>query len=289
MAKLLTSHEDARYNHFHALVGLLNLIQYIFRYVLLFGFGDMNVGFGRDLSSDLFFLCCMTLPNVTSFIFNKHVPQANKGDNVTIWKEYRLHNAFYVMQSILFLGLKIYELHFGLLAYVTYYKIAIIALRFYCMWASTHYYPPGKSSTIRGAYKDAPEALRFFLSYVQFASTSVLLLWEIDTIIHFVGVSGLQINSFAMTLRKKNKLGTAPYLAIYVFLICTVVGFGFLPKFLIQAPTGFTDERLKPFYMGLLTYMVRRQGINRFATWIIGPALTESIWRTMIESKAEVW
>merc|ERR1712232_894434 len=88
---------------------------YLWRFGLLLSswpFGsDWSIGFGRNARWDAACLCLMVLPNVTSFVFAKHVPLENKGDNVTIWKEYRLHNLIFVLQSTVFLSLNVYEMH----------------------------------------------------------------------------------------------------------------------------------------------------------------------------------
>lgn len=102
---------------------------------------------------------------------------------------------------------------------------------------------------------------------------------------HFLAVSGLQIQSFQMTLRKKRKLSTSAGHLIYIAQVSLFIFFGFLPPFLVDGPlTGIFDQRLKPFFMGLFTFCVRRQGVNRFATWLIGPIVTEALYRFLVTS-----
>lgn len=67
MAKLLTSHEDAAIGHFHALIGVINLLVYTWRLNVLGG-GDMDCGFGQELRLDLMSLILMVLPNLSAFL-----------------------------------------------------------------------------------------------------------------------------------------------------------------------------------------------------------------------------
>lgn len=275
MAKLLTSREDS--NNLHAFVGFLSLLHYAYRFYTHLLLGDPHAGFGMNLEHDLLGLCLMIMPNATSFIFQKHVPQINVGDNITIWKEYRLHNLIFVIQSALFLGLKCYELHFQEIYHLYTIKCTIIAFRFSSMWLASQCFPAGRITTIRGAYRDYPAWVSIYLSYAQFVGTSIFLCWEIDIILHVITIWILQVTSFAMTLRKKAFIGNTCFLSLYFFLIMTLFRLAFLPTFLERPPKTAFDIRFKPFVMGVVTFSIRRQGVNRFVTWIIGPLLTDFV------------
>jgi hypothetical protein len=278
MAKLLTHHDPG---HIHALVGLLNIIHYIYRIFFLVVDVD-NGGFGINLNSDIFCLLLMTLPNVTSFIFT--IVRDKKGtDGFTIWSEYRAHAFLFAAKLWLLLCMYVYAKHFvpgGRFQN----EIYIRATAEFATMAAAHYITnlyPKQESTIRGMYKDHQLGI-FLAGFMQFMGRAAIIYGTPDPrdaiALMVLSMAVLQLNAFNMTLRKKRLIGPKTTQTFYSVML--LLGFYMiaLRRFLATPPTGLLDPRLKFLFPAALAYYCRRYAsLDRFTSWIVALATLETL------------
>lgn len=270
MAKLLTSHDP---NHIHAVCGLLALLHHIYRFRLLVLDVPFS-GFGQNWRHDLVCMAIMALPNATSFLFN--IVPAKKGlDGFTIWKEYRLHALIFGLKLWLLLG----TLLFGLYAYPTqrglkyeaYYRAFFEFATMYGLQYATSLYPP-QVSTIRGMYKGSP-VMVFVAGYLQFTGRAAILCGtphpSDDISMCYIAILVVQLNAFNMTLRKKRIIGPIITKTFYTIMLGSSLYLLFLRRLRDYPPTGPSDRMFKPMYLASIAYFCRRQGMDRFASWIV--------------------
>lgn len=267
MAHLLTNHDP---NHIHAICGFAALVHWLYRFYLLF-LDVPDAGFGKNAIQDTLCMILMILPNVTSFVFTI-VPIKKGIDGFTIWREYRWHAA-------IFAG-KMWFLQ-ALLLFVKYnypeglkHEIYIrAAIEFGTMTAAqyvTSLYPK-QESTIRGMYKQGWSV--FLAGFIQFLGRAAVFTGppdhRDDMAFSIVAVFFIQLNAFNMTLRKKRITGPRTTQALYSGMLISAFYMVAARRFWAAPPTGFFEPRVKLFYLAGLAYYARRQGVDRFSSWIV--------------------
>lgn len=277
MAKLLTDHDPA---HIHALFGLLTLFHIIYRLNLLFR-DVRDIGFGSNWQQDQVSLILMSLPNVSSFVF-EHVP-VKKGtdDGFTIWKEYRWHALIFAgrcwFMMLFLMACRQYYNSDGDLPYLLNkgFRIGVVFMAMILAKVATDSYPP-QVSTIRGMYKSSFTS--FIAGFMQYLATSMTLVGSStdDFGLQFYGLSVVQLNAFNMTMRKKRKIGSFTTQMFYSTMLSTGLYLFLLRRFIEQPPYGIFEARFKFVYLAIIAYVTRvklRQ--SRFMAWIVGLTITE--------------
>ncbi|CAB9519408.1 expressed unknown protein [Seminavis robusta] len=268
MANLLTHHD---FYHIHAACGLVALLHFFYRLRLIV-LDVENAGFARNLGEDLVSMVILALPNLTSYLFT--VVNVKKGnDGFSIWKEYRGHSFVYAAKLWLVNAMQLYAEHFqpdeGLQYERAYRVLAEFGTMLGLQYVTQQY--PKQESTIRGMYK-SPFTV-FFVGYLQFLARAGVLYGAPDprdniTAV-FLGVMIVQMNAFNMTLRKKRIIGPKTTQAFYTTLLGGALYLLLLRRLWAEPPTGIFDPRFKNIYLALLAYSCRRQGFDRFSSWII--------------------
>jgi len=272
MANLLTHHDPY---HIHACCGLLALLHFIYRFRLICLDVD-HAGFGQSRVADFLAMILLALPNITSYLFQ--IVNVKKGkDGFSIWKEYRGHAFVFAAKLWLVLAFLVYKKHVPpqqddrhQWEATFYYRIAAEFATMYGLQYVTNQYPK-QISTIRGMCSSSISV--FMAGFMQFLGRAVMLYGTpylrdmIPTL--FLAIMVVQLNALNMTLRKKRIIGPKTTQAFYTFLL----GSGF---YLIvgrrcwkEPPLGLLDPRFQFIYLALLAYTCRRQGMDRFSSWIV--------------------
>lgn len=201
--------------NFHKTLGIACLLSYLFRFAQA---GPTDMGFGITMPT----LACIALHtslSVSSLIFK--IPLKRIASGYRIWPEYRLHSIAFALRSLAGMLLIWVEGHFELEP--RYELNALIVLGTLALADFGTYYvgPAGQSSTIRDL--EAPAAMRFFFSVMQFHATMGVMLGVRRFSTQFIYVWIIQLNAFLMTLRRKN---LAPHSAlVWTYGVMLVFGF----------------------------------------------------------------
>ncbi|KAL1526180.1 hypothetical protein AB1Y20_014908 [Prymnesium parvum] len=216
--KLFTK-EDYPHHVFglHKLLGLGCLLHYIFRFALVPFKDDMWFSASWTTAATLGMHAVLSL---SSLIFK--IPKKRIVEGSRIWPEYRLHSIIFACRSLACMALLWVEqrnewapLYWGNAAIVMSTLIAADV-------ASWSVGEASRSSTIRDL--DAPPALQFFFSVMQFHATAGCLVGVRRYSTQFVYVWIIQFTAFLMTLRRKNLAPHRPLVRIYGVMLT----FGFV-------------------------------------------------------------
>ena len=150
----------------------------------------------------------------SSLVFKLPAKRIKEGSR--IWPEYRLHSIAFAMRSISLMALYWYEKktnsapnYLGNAAIVFATIIAADIASWSC--AKNH------SSTIQDL--DAPPAMRYFFSVMQFHATTACMFGLRRFSTQFVYVWIIQATAFLMTLRRKNLLPHGPLVSTYGIML----------------------------------------------------------------------
>jgi hypothetical protein len=274
MAKLIGRHHDAY--HVHAIVGLLTLLHFFWRfgYSVVWRGDRAGAGFGTNMRTDAISLIMLTLPNLTSLLF-KGVPTMKPNDGFTIWKEYRLHAAIFAARSWIMLTVLCYQRHFAALPYMPIFRGCLATLTMCAATLATASFPT-QTSTIRGFYSGGWAV--FAAGFAQYLGTAGTLLGtEYDFGLHWLAITVIQLNAFFMTLRKKRIVGPNTVQALYSLLLLSVTWLFLITSMLTRPPVSLLDERLHFVYLAATAYSLRRAGLGRFSAWGLALAFAEGV------------
>jgi len=269
MAKLLTNHDPS---HIHAICGVLALLHYFYRFRMLV-LDVENSGFGQNLQQDVFSMIIMALPNATSFLF--HIVPIKKGvDGFTIWKEYRLHAFVFAVKLWLLLAMLLYSQYrhpdTGL-KYNVYYRAAFEFATMWCAQYVTNLYPP-QVSTIRGMYT-GNSFMVFLAGFLQHLGRASIFCGTPDPkdgiSMCWLSIFVIQLNAFNMTLRKKRIIGPKTTQTFYTIMLGSAAYLLFFRRVWVNPPSGPFDPMFKALYLALVAYYCRKQGVDRFSSWIV--------------------
>ena len=195
----LFTHEDFPHNVFgiHKFLGIGVLLHYIYRFALTVVKADM--GFTASWQTAAL-LSMHALLSLSSMIFK--IPKKRIVEGSRIWPEYRLHSIIFACRSLACMALVWVEQRFQLPPAYEWNIAIVIATIVAADIASWSVGEASRSSTIRDL--DAPPALQYFFSVMQFHATAGCLLGIRLYSTQFCYVWVIQFTAFLMTLRRKN-------------------------------------------------------------------------------------
>lgn len=198
LEKLFTSKEESHVFHVHKILGISALVSYIYRFAHC---GERDGNFGPTLST-LFFLFHHWLLNASSFIFQIPAKRIRDG-GFRIWPEYRFHSLVFASRSLACMLLIWYEQRYQ--PEEPYYFMDTVIVLATCAAADfgSSLQGENRSNTVRGTTYTDPYGL-WFASEMQFNLTACTLIGLRRYTMHLVAVCIIQVNSFLMTLRRKN-------------------------------------------------------------------------------------
>jgi hypothetical protein len=207
--KNLVTKEDP--NHLHKVLGSLCLLHYIYRFSQV---GATDMGFRGDAVT----AACVALHvflSCSSLIF--HLPKMRIKEGSRIWPEYRLHSIIFACRSLACMAVVCFESLTNATAPNYYLNAVIIVATMVAADLATHYYKDHHSSTIQDL--DAPAAMKFFFSVMQFNATMGCLFGLRRYSTQFLYTWIIQFTAFLMTLRRKNLLPHTPLVILYGFML----------------------------------------------------------------------
>jgi len=218
IGKKLFTKEDKPHHvfGFHKIMGLGALLHFIGRFAAWPFVVDM--GFESSSTTALLMLMHAAL-SLSSMIF--HIPKKRIVEGSRIWPEYRLHSIIFACRSLACMALIWAEQRFGLPPTYEWNAAIVLATLVAADVATWSVGEASRSSTIRDL--DAPPALQFFFSVMQFHATAGCLVGVRRFSTQFVYVWVIQFTAFLMTLRRKN---LAPHNAL-VRIYGVMLSFGF--------------------------------------------------------------
>lgn len=252
--KKLNTHEDMFY--IHKTLGSFVLINYIYRFSLLFFINNMNLENNFGMVS----LGMHGLLSLTSLIFKL----SNKRNKLIpiIYPEFRLHNIIFAFRSI-FCCLSFY--------FIQNIRIARIINMFICLFTmlsadyiTNKYKEIENTSTMRlmpyddDFDKEKREKLRKMNSSMQLYATYYML-GNINTA--FSPMFAIQFSSFLMTLVKKNIIKPIYWHYLYTFSLWknTLLALSFMPSF-------FITMNISCYFMN---YWRITKNYNKYYGWLI--------------------
>lgn len=109
--------------------------------------------------------------------------------------------------------------------------------------------------------------------FVQFVGTSLILLGtqKDDISLQFSAISGIQLNAFNMTLRKKRIIGGRTSQISYSCMLLLGMYLLVFRRFAEDPPEGMFEPRFQYLYLASISYFARRfLHCSRFVSWTIG-------------------
>jgi hypothetical protein len=265
LEKLFTSKEESHVFHVHKILGVSALVSYIYRFSNL---GESDGNFGPNFGTVVFILHHWLL-NASSFIFT--IPQRRIRDGgFRIWPEYRSHSLVFASRALACMLLiwfeqkiatepsnnnKPYKYHFMDLVIV----LGTCAAADY----GSHIQGNSRSNTVRGTTYNDPFGI-WFASEMQFNLTALCLVGLRRYSMHLVAVAIIQLNSFLMTLRRKNVASHEVLTAAYGLLL--VLGFwvGVMEE-------DYSEEIYPAGTIGSLAVILRMGPlhVNKYVLWTV--------------------
>jgi len=181
----------------HKWLGIFSLLHYIYRFALVPFKTDMGFSSGWQTAT---LLAMHLLLSVSSMIFK--IPKKRIVEGSRIWPEYRLHSICFACRSLACMALAWAELRYQLAPMYVVNAAIVIGTMVAADVATWSVGEASRSSTIRDL--DAPPAVQFFFSVMQFHATAGCLVGVRRFSTQFVYVWIIQFTAFLMTLRRKN-------------------------------------------------------------------------------------
>jgi len=255
--KKLFTHEDYPHKVFgiHKFLGIACLLHYIYRFAAVLVLEDM--GFSSGLPT-LSLIAMHTTLSVSSMIFK--IPRKRIVEGSRIWPEYRLHSIIFACRSLACMSLIWVEQRFALEPEFG-WNAAIVIATIFAADVATWSVGDARSSTIRDL--DAPPALHFFFSVMQFHATAGCLVGVRRYSTQFVYVWVIQFTAFLMTLRRKN---LAPHHAlVQTYGVMLTFGFVIATKDALSASSWALVNTVAN------TAAIGRLGcrINKYVLWVV--------------------
>lgn len=235
--------------HFHKTIGILSLINYVYRYFNLFLYQDMLL----NNTTGLFFISLHGILSLSSMIF--HIPKIRNKSSPMIYPEFRLHSICFALRSVCCC----YSFYFNM---PIYYNIGICFTTMIAADIITHY---NKSETTmrsmpfsNNILENEKNEIVQMQSNMQMYATLFMVL-NINTA--FSPMFAIQLAAFLMTLVRKNIIDSTTWHGIYnislwmnTFLFLTL-----LPSDLLQINNcNFIFKKLR-----------FANNVNKYVAWSI--------------------
>lgn len=219
MAKLFSKHDMF---HFHAIIGFLCLVHFLYRYMRLgvYGcsFGEYEEQYTHTKTFDTLCVAFHLLLHITSFQF--HLPAQRSEKRPMIWTEFRIHSALFVLRHVCC------TLSHWWLPQSFYHNgghICFVVMTIWCAkYATTRYGSTEKRTTNAMPYPEhaSPDDIQLtkaFYATAQFGAT-VCALWGPPTVA-FLPIFAIEIAPFMMTLVRKGKANALNYHQVYTLAL----------------------------------------------------------------------
>jgi len=263
----LFSHED-RFN-IHKALGIFCLANFAYRLTLMV-FGDPTAGFTKW--PGLLSLIPHGLLSCSSLIFGS-VPRERIVGQPMMWQEFRAHSIVFGMRSILCcvaaaISMRMDHVEPYRTWSVIFTGVVILGALAAASWATVRLEPSSTESTTatmpywKGCTPRTQRMFKHFYALSQFAATIACLMvsnpaWPLAVLFPIQGAA------FLLTLVRKGLLTPYGYHVLYTLQLLSVFVVGI--RHLIWM---WTPDILILFGLGIVTYQLRRMGVDKFAIWV---------------------
>ena len=257
--KKLFTREDKPHRVFgiHKIMGLGCLLHFIMRFGVVATQAWPDMGFTADYNT-VALMGMHALLSGSSIIFR--LPSKRIVEGSRIWPEYRLHSIIFAYRSLACMAVVWLERRYGLEPMYWINPIIVLATIAAADLASWWVGEQSRSRTIRDL--DAPPAMQYFFSVMQFHATAGCLLGLRHFAAQFCYVWIIQFTAFLLTLRRKN---LAPHTAL-VNMYGAMLAFGFVvasQEALEENSWALANTLANVAAVGRLGF-----GINKYLLWI---------------------
>jgi len=204
----LVTHEDP--SHIHKILGIISILNYGYRYYLLFSYGSMYL----DNRPAAFLVLCHAALSCSSLIF--HIPSTRNKGAPMIYPEYRLHSILFVLRSVFCYFLTYFGFHIG-------YKFAVCYLTMLLADMATAIHQPlDTQSQLNTTMRNMPFDRRIgeeeqkqiiLMQSSQQIGATLYMFGNLDSC--FSPMFAIQIAAFLMTLVRKNIIDSNMWHIVY--------------------------------------------------------------------------
>lgn len=255
----LFTREDRPHRVFgvHKILGLGCLLHFIVRFVVFVSAARPDMGFTASWDT-IALLGVHALLSSSALIFR--IPTKRIVEGSRIWPEYRLHSIIFAYRSLACMAVVYVEQRHGLEPTYWINAAIVIATLAAADAASMWVGDASRSRTIRDL--DAPPAMQYFFSVMQFHATAGCLLGLRRFATQFCYVWVIQFTAFLLTLRRKN---LAPHsVLVNVYGAMLVFGFVVASMEALEANSwAFVNTLANVAAVGRLGLR-----INKYALWL---------------------
>ena len=263
--KLFSSKEESHYLHVHKILGISALVSFLYRYAHI---GERDGNFGPNWHTLLFIIHHFLL-NATSFIFRIPQRRINDGGGFRIWPEYRIHSLVFTSRSLACMLLIWSEQKTNSVGQHHFLDTVIVLATCAAADYGSSLQGEHRSSTVRGTTYTDPYG-KWFASEMQFQLSAICLVGMRRYTLHLTAVTVIQVNSFLMTLRRKNVASHEVLTGAYGLLLIGAFWIG-------AADDDYNDMMLVSGTYGSLATILRMGPLhmNKYALWTL---LGASLW-----------
>jgi len=264
----------------HKILGIACLLHYVYRFAAVLLVDDM--GFAQSWQTASVIVMHLLL-SVSSMIFK--IPKKRIVEGSRIWPEYRLHSITFACRSLACMAVVWAEQRYDLAPMYSANAAIVLGTMVAADVATWSVGEASRSSTIRDL--DAPPAMQFFFSVMQFHATAGCLLGVRRFSTQFIYVWIIQFTAFLMTLRRKN---LAPHKQL-VTTYGAMLSFGFV----IATKDALSESSWALANTVANTAAIGRLGcrIDKYALWVAMAAFCAVARKTVQEEAyghlAQLW
>lgn len=245
--------------HIHKTLGVIILINYIYRYFLLFNYGSMFL----TSSFELLLIGFHALLSLSSLIF--HIPNIRNRKSPMIYPEFRLHSIVFALRSVLCSIIEYFSNTFGS-EYSLYLKMIVCILTMVVADIITNYYKDtneNKNTMRNMPYseeipKEKQKEITHMHSSMQIGAT-LYMLFNIDSA--FSPMFGIQLAALLMTLVRKNIVSSNSWHLFYALSL-------WINVFCYWSLSPF-DVILQILSYNIFRYLRFSLNLNKYIGWII--------------------
>lgn len=263
MAHLLTHHDKY---HIHALLGLTTLLHFLFRWIMLFVYGDAFVNKKMFWFNVLTMLLHSALPLSALPL---PIPHSRNFSAPMIWQEFRLHSLTFASRHMLS---TIMSLAFPLNRAI---QLIIVHLTIFTASLVSDVYGDRQRRTTN----TMPYALEIGSAEVQhtknmyiraqFMATAFTLTGRPS--LSFIPTLGIQVAPFLMTLVRKGKISVSAYHMIYAWTVLLPLP---ATMILVYHASNMLHDILTAFAIGALALFFRAEmQLRKHTCWLMAPGI----------------
>lgn len=266
MATLLTHHDKF---HIHAIFGLLSLINFIYRWIMIFYKGN---AFYNDTTNTatVSTLLHLGLP-LTSFLLP--IPEKRNYTAPMIWKEFRLHSLTFASRHVISCLIILHEKD------TFYSQLLIVQVILLSASLITDKYGSHNNRTTntmpypQNINQKERNDTKLLYAYAQFFATAFIFADDIS--VSYIPLLGIQTAPFLMTLVRKGKITSRIYHMVYAWSLLLAIPA--TTSIIIYRPY-LSSNIMMCFTIGYIVKQLRLYfSLDKHILWLVIPLIVKHI------------